>query len=114
MSDIYVTGMPLMFRGFNGRYNGGGNRYDLVSHNYWGLHIRHVYFKKNEETDCWEFHFAEDWDRWGALYTKAGDLCGDWGEFRVRPKNDMAGWWDTNGLYITMAVGMVALVKYLW
>lgn len=114
---VYVAGMPLAWRGFNGwyTYNPDHNVYRRDSPSYWGLGILpSALMYKNGE---WRI------DAYGLgsfLVARARDLSadspvGDWGSsgILVAENPSVWTWWRSNSTIITIVTG-IALCGYFW
>ncbi len=102
---IYVHGMPLVLRGWNGKYHmRNENCYDLVHHNYYGIPIKHAVIIKDQ--GFWKFVIA-DWIT-TTLYRGAPDSpIGEWGDILVTEKNTPGTWVRSNS-YLATVVTAVA------
>lgn len=116
---VYVSGMPLLLRGWNGRYDlkwskeeeGGSPEYHLRNHSYWGIDIIHTVFEVvDESTDskC-EWVLRRSCDTLGTFYKSKGSKgskgskfpTGDWGWFVVTPEKEIGMWWRNNSQIIS-------------
>lgn len=114
---VYVSGMPLMLRGFNGAYvksETSPDTYNLVKHNYYGIRIVHVALVKKK--DHWVLEGV-----WGQVFDRnySESVFHDWSDgMRVTRHEDSSTWWNSNsGIVKACAlVGVVALALWraLW
>jgi len=101
--NLYVSGQPLLFRGWNGRYtlcDGDTPKWRLHSHNYYGMGIRDAVIEK--EGGRWLLKTTD----WPMVITSGGknDLpIGDWGDILVTTDTNMSTWWRSNSS-ITMVI----------
>lgn len=108
---VYVCGMPLMFRGWNGAFDWNKDKecYEMRSHWYYGILINHATLSRSEE-GRWSFK-AE----WGTTFDRVfkdndgGEVSplGDYGDFVVLAENS---WWKSNGGLVNTSVVFIALI----
>lgn len=113
-APLYVSGMPLFLRGFNGKhvYDRFSNFWVRDVHYYFGLLIRPTRIRKKE--DYW---IIEAVGELGAtkIASKSNEICGDWTNgIRVSTKNDWSLWWHSNkyALFTGIMVSFVAALVF--
>lgn len=112
---IYVSGLPIAWRGCNGMYvrNGEANGrpvYSMPSHYYLGIGIRpmKIYYDK-----YWRLYTD---DSFGGCVVRgpSSELpYGDWGQCLVTPQESMTTVWRSNDVYIIGLLVLVALSYYM-
>src|SRR5437899_415378 len=122
--DIYpdticVSGMPLMWRGWNGTYTRDGERnnrpvYKLPAHNYFGVPIRPVKIAYNKYR--WLLYIDESPTEYSIVWGwgTTDDLpFGDWNKCLVSPTASLGTFIRSNDVYIytvLLVLGMSILV----
>ena len=108
-SDVYVSGMPLFLRGWNGLYRRTDvEKWELVNHIYYGIGIIHTTITKNKhgrwvlKTD--DFQFTDN------KYCGSDGPCGDWGDIYVSKTQNLSTWYRSNS---SLMWGFVALMGIL-
>jgi len=100
LKTIYVHGMPLMHRGWNGEYkqlDDGTSNYHLVNHNYYGIGIRHAQIEPIKDGG-WKLCIRDKSMGDGVIIviTKNKDVESDWGDILVTRNNDINTWVRSN------------------
>ena len=99
---IYVSGMPLMLRGWNGLYRATETpcmppEWHLDSHNYYGIWIIHT--KITQESGRWVLKVADGYEQiivYGPLVSDSSTPLGEWGDIYVDVKQSARTWWRSN------------------
>jgi hypothetical protein len=109
---VYVSELPLMWRGCNGMYvrSGGSNGfpvYRLPEHSYYGLAIRSMKLVYRRR---WEL-LTDDIESMIVATGPNNNLpYGDWDNCSVTPFESITTWWRSNNVYIV--IGLVLLFLY--
>jgi len=94
---IYVSGMDLMLRGWNGAYQLvqglGDDEWQLISTSYYGIPIISTKIFKREER--WYLNTLEENQR-GFKGPEGDSPLGEWGRFLVTDHQDWDTWWRSN------------------
>ncbi len=111
--SLYVSGMPLMHRGWNGEYvldkkNEEYPEWGLYSHNYYGLGICDTAIVKIG--DRWTIRNTD----WYEIITRGPtghSPIGDWGDVLITTEENWSTWFRSNfgiALLITSVASMVS------
>lgn len=104
-TSVWVSGMPLHLRGWNGEYvKSEHDVYHLHPYMYYGILIRPMkIFKKDGRWVLWTNDFFEGEIDSGS---EGESPVGEWKNIRVSETNDWVGWWRNNsGLLAGVVVG---------
>jgi hypothetical protein len=115
---IYVSGMPLMLRGFNGEYikhPTKPDRWDREESLYMGLiPIRPTCIKKQE--DKWILCTTDDW--YPFKVASSNDLFGVWKDtfahISITPTGGIGAWWNNNSSIIMSTATVASLLTALY
>jgi hypothetical protein len=123
---IYVHGMPLMFRGWNGAYEKKTRisvtradedlheeivEYHLKNHTYYCIGIKHTKIVKEKEGG-WTLRINDSSYSDGAvIYRTASDnVEGDWGDILVTSNNDVSTWVRSNWVIASITTVAVLVI----
>lgn len=108
---IYVSGLPIAWRGCNGMYTRSGEVngrpvYRLRSHSYLAIDIRPMKI-------LWNGRFwllcPDDGNDCIVARGPSYDLpFGDWGTCLVTPESSFGTWWRSNDIYAMILIAIVA------
>jgi len=118
---VFVSGMPLFLRGWNGlyEYDEDKKEYHMVNHMYYGLWIVHCCIAFDETQKWWILRTHHGHGPCVARST-SDNPCGAYvgcGSVRVDPEESLNTWWNSNSGLVAMGTPLVAaalgLVYYL-
>lgn len=120
---IYVHGMPLMFRGWNGAYEKKSKgsvtgekiiEYHLVNHTYYCIGIKHTKIVKEKEGG-WTLRINDgSFSDGGVIYRTMSDhVESDWGDILITSNNDVSTWVRSNWVIASIATVTILMV-YNW
>jgi hypothetical protein len=107
---IYVSGSPLLLRGFNGAYEkreiDNNVEYHLINHIYYGILIRHTRILNNKGK--W---FLQTVDDHCPVYINhnSDKLLGDWGDVLITDKQGISTWFRSNSSFVITGTAIIAL-----
>ncbi len=107
---IYVSGMPVYFRGWNGKYELINNEYHLINHRYYGIDIIHIKIVYNDQE--WIFITDHDIQLCGP---NAKSPLGLWkNKILITEKEDLI-FWNQSDLILAILVSfsMICLIGYI-
>lgn len=111
---VYVSGLPLFWRGCNGKYKlmiiNNNPEYHLINHMYYGINLRHTYIKK--ENNFWKL-LIEDSQYHFLAQSTSQNLFGDWDKISVTAEQSIATWWKSNSNLVSFVILILGIIYLL-
>ncbi len=109
--SIHVSGLPLLWRGWNGTYTKRDSYvWELPDHTYLGISIRPAKIIRSNKTNRWEL-WADDMASFKIAIGPDTDYpMGIWNNCLVTTTSSLSTWWQSNSTFVIATACVVLAI----